>query len=305
MKGWDNVLELAVASYPEAMRIGTTLSGRRMRHGDFTASDRNFKRHGMAHMWGLLMSVLDEDTTTSLALLNVGKADSATARFFWAILMCVLDQGSATPATLLDADKAATFTSTFFENIPKARYTFLGEAEDSFGNARRNPLVGSYPFGRTGRSMRDPLKGFYHFKCNKKGEPVVRLVKPGKYTPFRPRLGGDVASPYEENGSKLKQLPNGKFRHIASYSLNELIALGWDGAMYLSTKGRHAAHGLYVPFVAGYDSDTEDTYEPVDVQSGKRAGTIGLPPDEPGLYLSVPKMSEHGQPQLVMLKRGN
>lgn len=273
-QGWDTVLDEALASYPETMRTGTTVGGRRVRPGGFTSSDLNFKRQGMAQMWGLFLSRLDSNSGAS--------------------------------SNLLDADKAALFTTKFFESIPKERYMFFVEDVDaSMESTARNPLVGSYPYGRTGRTTRDPMQGFCHFKYSKRGKPVVRFIKPGKYTPFCPTNHGDVATPYEEQGSKLQRLSNGKYRHIASYSLDELIALGWDGAMYVSTKGRHAANGLYVPFVVGYDSDEDDTYEPINVQAGKRAGTIGLPSDEVGLYMAIPDMQNPGRRQMVQLNRGH
>jgi hypothetical protein len=124
-------------------------------------------------------------------------------------------------------------------------------------------------------------------KYNKAGQPDTRLVKPGKFTPFIPDEDGcaDVlkwASPGEH---KLERLPNGKYRHIASYTLDELIYLGWDGAMYVSTRGKHNVLGQYVPFINGYDSDFEDDYEPINVRAGKLARTIGRPFDEKGRHM--------------------
>lgn len=60
-----------------------------------------------------------------------------------------------------------------------------------------------------------------------------------------------------------------------------------DEAMYVSTRGRHAAKGHYVPFICGYNSDAEDKYELIDIRHGKHAGTIGLPADEVGQYMPL------------------
>ena len=113
---------------------------------------------------------------------------------------------------------------------------------------------------------------------------------------------GNAISPYRESGSKLPVGPNGKYRHIASYTMKELMALGWDGATYVSTRGqgRHAADSHHVPFVCGYDSDSEDEYEPIDIAKGKREGVIGIPQE--GLYVNVPNPRDEGRPQLVHVR---
>ena len=116
---------------------------------------------------------------------------------------------------------------------------------------------------------------------------------------------GDVLCPYEEMESKLERQPNGKYRHISSYSLDELIDLVWDGARCVSTKGKHAAHGFFVPFVPGYDSDSEDEYEKIDIHAGKRAGTVGLPEDEVGLYMEFPDIENLGNKHMVSLNDGH
>ena len=238
-----------------------------MKPGGFRASDLNLKCQGIAHLWGLLLSRLDRDASAS---------------------------------SILDIDRAAAFMASFFENIPRERYIFFVETEEEQAESRRSPLEGSYPYGRTGKTARDPLKAFWHFKYSKRGKPDARLIKPGKYTPYLLSEDGDISTPYTEEGSKLRRQPSGKYRHIASYSLDELIALGWDGAMYVSTRARHAANGHYVPFIVGYDSDADDEYEPIDVRAGRRAGTIGLPNNEVGLYMEVPEMS--GGVQIVQIQ---
>jgi hypothetical protein len=60
------------------------------------------------------------------------------------------------------------------------------------------------------------------------------------------------------NGEKkFKRGPPGKYCHIASYSLQELLNLKWDGSLYHSD--------------TGYDSDSDDEYEPIDIELGRRA----------------------------------
>ena len=245
------------------------MGGQPMRPGSFNASDLNVNHQGLAHCLAHQLKVVDHDL--------------ASIPF--------------------DIKKAAAFMSDFFKDIPKERYIFFVESENDPRVTRRNPLEGSYPYGRTGRTPRDPLQGFMHFKYSKKGTPVVRLIKPGKFTPFYPTETGDAANPYQETGSKLERQPNGKYRHIASHRLDELIALGWDGATYTSAKGKHEAVGLRVPFIVGYDSDSDDEYERIDVTAGKLAGTVGLSPEEKGSYMAIPNMGRPGERQLVRIQK--
>jgi hypothetical protein len=252
------------------MLTGKTVGGKRMKPGTFISSDLNLRHQGMAHMWARFLARMD------------AASDSA-------------------PDSMID--KAATFMVSFFQEIPPERYSFFVEKVEKIITQKRNPLLGVYPFSRTGKTPRDPLQGLFHFKYSKRGKTVARAIKPGKYTPFILSPEGYIETPYRETGSKLRRQPeSGKFRHIASYSLDELIDLGWDGAMYVCSQARHAATGQYVPFIVGYDSDEDDEYEPIDVQAGKRAGTIGLPADEIGLYMTIPSME--GGSQLVTLQRG-
>jgi hypothetical protein len=161
----------------------------------------------------------------------------------------------------------------------------------------KNPLIGSYPYGRTGRGLQDPLAGFMYCKYTKAGKPCVRLIKPGKHTPYKV-IDQDVATPYQERGRKVPRQSNGKYRHIASYSMKELMALGWDGAKYCP-QNYTALRGVWVPFICGYDSDPDDVYEPVDIGAGRKAGTIGIPPEEVGLYMNIP------QNGIVQLREGH
>jgi hypothetical protein len=144
-KGWDNIFAKALGQYPEHMRTGKALGGGQMK--GFNSSDLNLKRHAMSHMWGALLSRLDVAPHE-----NVGQDD--------------------------EFDKVATFMMGYFKDIPKDRYCFFVEKDEKPKAKRRNPLEGSYPHGRTGRTVRDPLHSFCHFKYGKRGEPVVRLIKP-------------------------------------------------------------------------------------------------------------------------------
>ena len=56
-----------------------------------------------------------------------------------------------------------------------------------------------------------------------------------------------------------------------------------DGAKYNSS-----TVGSWCPFICGYDSDSDDNYEPINVKAGKKVGTIGLLQDEVGLHMDVP-----------------
>lgn len=267
--GWDAVIQEFLEKFPDFMRTGKTMTGKKMRPGDFSTSDVSLKQQGRAYEWGIFLSQLDMNSTDAQQ----------------------------------QVIKAVEFMVDFFRNISKEKYTFFVENDVQVKVARmRNPREGSYPYGRTGKTPQDPLPGFLHFKYNKAGEPVVRVIKPGKHTPLILTPDGEAQTPYKECGSKMPREPNGKYRHIASYSMEELVALGWDGATYTSTRGKHAAVGHHVPFVAGYDSDEEDDYEPINVAAGKRAGVIGLPPDENGLYMTIPSMD--GGTRLGKIRNG-
>ena len=233
-----------------------------MKEGGFLASDLNLNRQGIALIWGMMLSSLD---------------------------------GLKNESGICDPDKISTFTKDFFSKIPHQEYTyFVEESKLSFRPPRRNPLEGPYPYGRTGKTMRDPLAGFMVHKLNKAGKPDSRMIFPGKLTPFVPDQNGCAESIFTEdpNYSKVEQLPNGRYRHIASYTLDELIDLGWDGSWYTSTRANHAVRGQYVPFIFGYDSDEEDEYEPFDVEARKREGTIGRPIELKGRYISMLQMNE-------------
>lgn len=270
-KGWDSIINQALQSFPEVMHSGKTVGGKRMKPGSFLTSDLNCRCQAMAHMWAALLSCLDVSASDDLSISI--------------------------------ADKAATFMTRFFRDVPSERYRFVVETEELRTTLRRNPLEGSYPYGRTGKTTRDPLHGFFHLKYSKRGKPVARSIKPGKYTPFKLDSDGDIQTPYTETGSKVIPQPSGgKCRHIASYSLDELIDLGWDGAMYVSSQAQHSARGQYVPFIVGYDSDEDDVYEPINIQAGNRAGTIGLPTDEIGMYMTISDMN--GSRTLVRLQKG-
>ena len=69
-----------------------------------------------------------------------------------------------------------------------------------------------------------------------------------------------------------------------------MIDLGWDGAMYASTRGKDSVLGQYIPFINWYDSDSEDDYEQIDVRAGKLAHTIGRPFDEKGRHMILRNM---------------
>lgn len=137
-----------------------------------------------------------------------------------------------------------------------------------------------YPRSRDGRSPRTAFAGMTHFKFTTSGEQCMRLLKLGKLTPF-----ANGATPYEEQGNKKVPLPNGRCRHIASFSLAELRQLGWDGSMYNS---RTTIPGKWVPFVCVYDSDDEEQYEAVNEVAAGRAGLTGLPDEEYGRYMAIP-----------------
>ena len=48
-------------------------------------------------------------------------------------------------------------------------------------------------------------------------------------------------------------------KHIGAFSARELRQLGWDGSTYFSHSQRKS-----VPYISGHDSDSDDSYEPLD-----------------------------------------
>lgn len=128
----------------------------------------------------------------------------------------------------------------------------------------------------------------------------MRLLKPGTLTP----VTDELETPYEDQGSKQVPLASGCYRHIASYSLKELLQMGWDGAKYNSTD---TLPGLYVPFVCGYDSDPDNVYVTLtkdDIVKARKEGLVGLPKSEEGLYMEVPdpSKSHDGMMQASLVK---
>ncbi|GAX28081.1 hypothetical protein FisN_2Hu101 [Fistulifera solaris] len=211
----------------------------------------------------------------------------------WAHILSSVDNGSTENLEPeFDLDKIAAFTKSFFEEIKTSRYAyFVDEEETTEAITPRNPLDVSYPYGRTGRTPLDPLQGYASYHESKCGNPVWRLVIPGTLAPL---LEGVIVYNGE---NKLKRGPRGKYRHIASYSLQELIDLQWDGSLTRSK----TAKGYSVPFIPGYDSDSDDEYEPIDIERGRREGTIGLSDSQVELYLLVPGPGENGEPTLVQI----
>ena len=169
-----------------------------------------------------------------------------------------------------------------------------------------NPLDPAlhHPQGRTGLTKRDPLQAFMYFKYEKSGEYKARLIKPGKLTPYinrsRNKDPGETEFPYEglENQQVMLEEDGGKCRHIASYSLEELRKMKWDGAMYQGETYK----GVWVPFVSGYDSDPGQEYEDfdMDVDVARREGVAGL--DDVGKYIMMPGLGGDGQGSLVQLQ---
>jgi hypothetical protein len=187
-----------------------------------------------------------------------------------------------------EAENVASFMKSYFSQERRRACEFM--IEPSFAAAIQeeaapvNPLLGNYAHGRTGRTPRDPLRGFAVLKLEKGGKPKARLIKPGKKTPYV-TVDHETVSPYdygEAEQFKLPMKPNGRYRHIASYSLEELIDMGWDGAKYNSS-----TQGAWVPYVPGYDSDPDDEYERVNIAHGKRQGLIGLTEEDIGLCMDV------------------
>jgi len=139
------------------------------------------------------------------------------------------------------------------------------------------------------------------FKYFKNGKNKVRIILPGKLTPYvNSSIDGDPNAteyPYQKGlstrGNQQVRLLNGKYRHIASYSLEELRKMGWDGAMY--NGGTY--DGVWVPFIDGYDSDPDHEYEPFDIAIAKRSGTAGTK-NITGLCMSIPG---HPRPQIVRI----
>lgn len=150
-----------------------------------------------------------------------------------------------------------------------------------------NPLDPSlsFPRDRDGSSVDRPLQSCMLFKREKSNNAKVRLIKPGMLTPYINRsFNGDPKQteyPYEQKPNQQVCLDNGKYRHIASFTMEELQIMGWDGAMYQG----ETYPGVWVPFVDGYDSDPSHDYEDFDINIAKEHGTIGI--NDTGKYMAT------------------
>lgn len=148
-----------------------------------------------------------------------------------------------------------------------------------------NPLHPSlsFPRDRDGSSVDRPLQSCMLFKREKSNKAKVRLIKPGKLTPYINRsFNGDPKQteyPYEQKSNQQVRLDDGKYRHIASFTMEELQIMGWDGAMYQG----ETYPGVWVPFVDGYDSDPSHDYEEFDVNTAKQRGIVGV--NDAGKYM--------------------
>ena len=59
-----------------------------------------------------------------------------------------------------------------------------------------------------------------------------------------------------------QRMANGKHRHIGSLNRTELMSLGWSGTTNFSHSQK-----VWVPYISGYDSDSDLEYEPVVVRA--------------------------------------
>ena len=89
-----------------------------------------------------------------------------------------------------------------------------------------------------------------------------------------------------------------------SLAEQELRAVGWCGAKYLRRESKHGATGNWVALVCGFDSDEEDTYQPIDIAAAAQVGTLGLSADEVGQRVNV---EDHNgaEPSLCQLQHPN
>ena len=205
----------------------------------------------------------------------------------WAHLLLSVDKDSTEQMEPeYDIDEVAAFTKSFFDKVEKKRYVFFVEDKAITTVTRLNPFEVSYPYGRTGKTLRDPLQAYWSYGYSKRGWPVSRLITPGSLTPLK-------GLPLYFGENKLKRASRGKYRHIASYSLAELLDLKWDGSRYCS----NTLDGFPVAYIPGYDSDSGDEYEAIDIQRGQREGTVS--DTHAGLYMSVPGAGENGEPRMA------
>ncbi len=251
------------------------------------------------HM-GLSIKMQESVSSTPALRLAREKAPNifdANMKFHWMLhslahILSSVDKGNTENLQPeFDFDKIAEFTKSFFDGIKTSRYAFFVDEEETIeATTPRNPLEVSYPYGRTGRTPHDPLQAHTYSRRNRRGNLGYRLVIPGSLTP-------PFNGMYVYNGeNKLQRGPRGNYRHIASYSLQELIDLNWDGSLYPSK----TAGGAPVPFIHGYDSDSDDEYEPIDIERAKREGTIG---QSVGLYVLAPGLHLNGEPLVMKLPK--
>jgi hypothetical protein len=80
-KGWNEVIQQAMSDLPEEARTGKTMGGQKIKPGSFIASDLNFSRQGMAHMYGAMLAHLDSGDNNNMAM-DTDRVVAFTSDFF-------------------------------------------------------------------------------------------------------------------------------------------------------------------------------------------------------------------------------
>lgn len=262
--GFDNEVSQLIWSCPDEVRHGARVDGSRVKNG-FEVSDVNLEYQAYSFIYSKILNELDKDPNCA-----IGKT-------------------------------CAEFMKTYFTtSINKNDYSFLidnqnenshldhcGIHDNDDGNMRgttlsKTTLLGPNPIDVALRyprhsdgSIENPIKSAFLCKYSKSHEVKARIIIPGKLS----KCQGEVDPP---RSPQLIPLSSGKFRHIASFSLKELRQLGWDGSLYHSK-----SVGTWVPYINGYDSDDNDSYEPFDRKEARHNGIIGLPIDLIKKYMMV------------------
>ena len=281
--GWDRFVQKLILTCPDSIRYGLRSDGSRAQ-GKFDVSDANLEYQAYSQIISMeILHKIDKNPNC-----EIGRRCAEFMRKYF---------------TTVDKKTYSFFIDDSEEKISHDSPSACNLDDDSL-----NPYIRGTKVLKTTPEVRDPididvdypkecdghLVSSMVLKFTKSNASRARMVKHGKLTP--PSFSGVHAS---EKPPQLVCLENGKYRHIASFSLKELRQLGWDGAMYRSDTLEN-----WVPYIEGYDSDDEDEYESFDRRKARKERTLGLPMEEAGKIMSVPNLGDlDGGVRYVQLKK--
>jgi len=322
--GWDRIVQQQIRNVPDNIRRGVRVDGSRVKN-DFQLSDVNLEYQAYSHFisHGILfdMDKTDDSNIARKAAAFMKKYFSSIDKESYSFFIDDAKKNEHASSASTETTNSQPAIPAILESmsVKDLKRVASTHAIDIRGCVEKKDIIGllssilgvdscirgtkvkkaspmvqdpidislEYPSERNG-TYDNPYHAYILFKESKNGEAKARVIKPGKLTP----VADDY--PYERRTPQLVPVANGNYRHVASFTIKELRQLGWDGAMYNSQ-----SVGTWVPFIDGYDSDPDDTYETFDRRKAHRSGVIGLPMDDINKVMySMPDKSG-----LVVLKK--